>query len=431
MTKNQSTQSFDPLSFLLVFLLLCLVGLFAYALNNHSEVLEPFGFLFLAACGYFVFLRWSFRKRRASAELTDQDLLEKKNLLEADIRKEGEVVESLHKKIRNYSQLKGVSERLGLCLSVEDTTAAICREVNFLFSHGDATVILYEFHTKTGDLGITFSHKNQMQVHLKSKKGDLFDGWVVKTLQPLLVENTRSDFRFDMERNAPEEDRAVGSLVSTPLVVGHKVLGILRVDVPLENHFTVEDLRFLTTIGGLGAVALENAQLYDHVRNLAIRDSLTGLFLRRYLMERLSEEINRQLRHKGEMSLLMLDLDEFKRYNDRFGHTAGDIVLRSLAATLNETFPEPGNVICRWGGEEFCVLLPDCTKSRAAQLAEALRKKVEWQQIMLRRQETNITISVGVAALPKDAQFKEDLIARSDEALLKAKAAGRNRVVLC
>ena len=428
MIKKPNIPSFSPLVVLLVFLFILLVVLFAYALNYHRDFFWIICVLVSMAGIYFVALRRMFRAIKANHELACQDLLEKRNLLEVEIRQEADVVDSIHKKILNYSQLKGVTERLGMCLSVQDTTQAICREVNRLFNHGDMTVILYEFHSKTGELGIAFSHRNQMQIHLKSKRGDLFDTWTVKTLQPLLVENTRSDFRFDMEKIASEENHPVGSLVSVPLVVGHKVLGILRVDVPQENHFTIEELRFLTTVGGLGAVALENAQLYDHVKNLAVRDSLTGLYLRRYLLERITEEINRQLRHKGEMSFLMIDLDEFKQYNDRFGHTAGDIVLRAIANILNETFPEPGNVICRYGGEEFCVLLPDCPKSRAIQLAEALRKKIEWQQIMLRRQKTNVTASVGVAGFPKDAQFKEELIARADAALLLAKQAGRNQV---
>jgi diguanylate cyclase (GGDEF)-like protein len=362
------------------------------------------------------------------AELEKQDAIEKKNLLEIEIRKESEVIDSLMQKIVNYSQLKGLTEKMTLCLSTEDTSKTLSREVSRLFGHAEITAILYLFHARTGELGISSSQKGQMNVDLMAKKGDVFDAWVVKTLQPLLVENAKSDFRFDIDKVTTEEVRPVHSLISVPLLIAHKAIGILRVDSLRENHFRMEDLRFLTTIGDLGAVALDNAQLYEHLQELAIKDSLTGLYLRRYLMDRFPEEMARQLRNKKELSFLMIDLDEFKKYNDRFGHSAGDIVLKMVGAFLADTFKEPGNLVCRYGGEEFCVLLPECPKQKAVQLAESFRKKVEWQSIDLRRQQTHITVSIGVAAFPKDAQLKEELIAKADSALYRAKNAGRNQV---
>src|SRR3989338_2536530 len=199
-----------------------------------------------------------------------------------------------------------------------------------------------------------------MRVNLKSKRGDIFDEWVIKTLQPLLIEDAKSDFRFDLEKFTPEETRAVCSLISVPLVIGNRALGILRVDSSRENYFSTDDLRFLSTIADLGAVAVENAQLYERIEDLAIRDGLTGLYLRRYLLERLGEELSLQLRRKKELSFLMIDLDRFKQYNDQFGHMAGDIVLKTVSGILQETFKEPGNRVCRYGGEEFAVLLPEC-----------------------------------------------------------------------
>jgi diguanylate cyclase (GGDEF)-like protein len=244
-----------------------------------------------------------------------------------------------------------------------------------------------------------------------------------------MVENANNDFRFDAEKNSlQEEDRRYASLISIPLVVGNKVLGILRVDSPYEKRFMTDDLRFLSRIADLGAVALESAQLYEHVQDLAIKDSLTGLYLRRYLMERMSEELPRQLRRKQELTFLMMDLDCFKNYNDRFGHVAGDIVLRKVSEILIKNFKVPGNIICRYGGEEFAVMLPDCSRAEACQLAENFRRDVERAEIFLRRERTPITISIGVASFPSDAQIKEDLIHRADQALYQAKRNGRNQV---
>jgi diguanylate cyclase (GGDEF)-like protein len=247
-------------------------------------------------------------------------------------------------------------------------------------------------------------------------------------MQPLLVEDTKNDYRFDVDKIIGEDTRNILSIISAPLIVGNKALGILRVDSTKEKQFTTEDLRSLTTISDLGAVAIENAQLYERVEQLAIRDSLTGLYLLRYLADRMPTEMSRQLRRNKEMSFLMIDLDKFKQYNDNFGHVAGDIVLKTVSMILTDIFKDPGNLVCRYGGEEFCVMIPDCSKAEAVSLAEKFRRTIEEQSILLRREKTHITVSVGVATYPKDAQTKNDLIQKADEALYKAKNSGRNRV---
>jgi len=248
-------------------------------------------------------------------------------------------------------------------------------------------------------------------------------------MQPLLIDDAKNDYRFDVDKIKAEETRPIRSLLGVSLCVGNKALGIFRIDSPRVNHFRTEDLRFLMTIGDLGAVAIENAQLYEKVEQLAVKDGLTNLYLRRYLYERMPGEISRQLRTKKQLGFLMIDIDHFKQYNDRFGHVAGDIVLRTVGELLAELFSEPGHLVCRYGGEEFCVLLPDCSQKKAVELAEIIREKIEQQTVILRREKTHITISVGVAVFPQDAKSKEELINKADQALYRAKKKGRNCVV--
>ena len=164
------------------------------------------------------------------------------------------------------------------------------------------------------------------------------------------------------------------------------------------------------------------------MEDLAIRDGLTGLYLRRYMQERLNEEMGRELRRGRELCFLMIDLDRFKQYNDSFGHIAGDIVLRTIGTVLLDHFSQPGDLVCRYGGEEFCVLLPDCPKDKAVELANDVRKKILAKEVILRRQKTHVSVSIGVAAFPTDARSKEELIMKADEALYKAKESGRNKV---
>jgi diguanylate cyclase (GGDEF)-like protein len=400
------------------------------ALRQQKIFTMFFAFGLLASIFYLFILHKSIFRLKNETDLIIQDITECRNLVNAEIRQEQQAIISLEEKIVSLSQVKIVTENLGKCLTVEDTSRILSSEVNRLFCKEEATVILYLFHSRTGELGISASQKGQMRVNLKSKKGDVFDKWIVKIMQPLLVEDTHNDYRFDMDKIEQDEPRQIRSLISVPLMVGHKAIGILRVDAPKEKYFSAEDLRFLVTIGDIGAVAMENAQLYEHLEALAIKDSLTGLFLRRHLLDRLAEEISRHIRRHEEMSIVMLDLDHFKKYNDKFGHIAGDIVLKTVADKLLEIFKSDGNLVCRYGGEEFAVVLPNCDKKKAYELTEEFRKALSETPVTLRREKTTITVSAGIASLLEDAQVKDELIHKADKALYEAKMKGRNRICI-
>ena len=160
------------------------------------------------------------------------------------------------------------------------------------------------------------------------------------------------------------------------------------------------------------------------MERLSISDSLTGLHNRRYLTQRLSEELVRSYRHKGSFSVLMADVDEFKKYNDAFGHPAGDEVLKKVAAILLSS-TRSMDCTSRYGGEEFAVLLTGTAGDAAAEVAERIRARVEAQEFAGRR----ITLSIGIAEFPEHGQTADEVMASADEALYAAKRAGRNRVI--
>jgi len=204
------------------------------------------------------------------------------------------------------------------------------------------------------------------------------------------------------------------------------VEGIMLVDgpEPIDN----ETVTMLSIIAhGVGA-AISNSKKYSQVLRESIRDDLTGLHNRRYLNERLLEEIEKSHRYGGSLSLLIGDIDHFKLINDQYGHPAGDMVLRLVAGVFVRELRR-SDLIARYGGEEFAVVLLDCSQERAKKIAEELRRAVG-EAALPGLGETRVTISFGGVSLTKDTTTLEGLIGRADKALYSAKAQGRNRVCL-
>ena len=177
--------------------------------------------------------------------------------------------------------------------------------------------------------------------------------------------------------------------------------------------------------------ALTNAHKYDAIRRQVVTDHLTRLYNRRFFMSRAAEEIERSLRHQAPLSVLMIDIDHFKEFNDTYGHATGDRVLQTVAQAMQDVLRKP-DICARHGGEEFAVLLPDTPGENALFVADRVRRTLSGTRYtgLGLPAEANITISVGVATCPRDATDLDTLMELSDKALYRAKAAGRDRVVL-
>jgi diguanylate cyclase (GGDEF)-like protein len=177
--------------------------------------------------------------------------------------------------------------------------------------------------------------------------------------------------------------------------------------------------------------ALTNAHKYDAIRRQVVTDHLTHLYNRRYFMKRAGEEIERSLRHQEPLSVLMVDIDHFKAFNDTYGHATGDRVLQTVARAMQDALRKP-DICARHGGEEFAVLLPKTPGENAYYVAERVRRTLSGTRYtgLGLPAEANITISVGVATCPRDATELDALMELADKALYRAKAAGRDQVVL-
>lgn len=329
---------------------------------------------------------------------------------------------SFTEKLKRYSRLKETVEALSASLSLDEVSRLITEKVRTTVNK-PGRVLLFIVDTEKQELMLFASHGSS---RVKAKRGDMFDHWVLRHRKSLIIEDVCKDFRFPPHEEEPSGE-VFRSVISAPLVSENKVIGVLRMDSPEGFAYTQDDLRILDILSDLGALALQNAHLYSKTQELAIKDSLTGLAVRRYFTDRLKEEVKRSARKGTKLSVLMIDIDRFKDYNDLYGHLSGDLVLKHLSGILSSSMKE-GDVVARYGGEEFVFLMCGRGKAQALAEAEKIRAAVKNAPLKLRRQDANITVSIGVSYYPEDTLLEEELIRMADDRLYKAKADGRDKV---
>jgi len=243
-----------------------------------------------------------------------------------------------------------------------------------------------------------------------------------------------TDLRISGRKPAPAERRyKTNSFISYPITISGRKVGVLNItDKTGGGTYNEVDLSLLEIIGPQVALALERAEWQERATEfqlMSITDSLTGLPNRRYLEERLAEELNRSKRYDYPMSFLMIDIDDFKAYNDKNGHQAGDVALQITAHCLKGAL-RAADVASRYGGEEFCILLPQTAMAEAGVIADRIRHRVATTTFPHGKSQTlgYVTISVGVSTFTKNIETSENIIAAADRALYQAKSLGKDRV---
>jgi diguanylate cyclase (GGDEF)-like protein len=212
------------------------------------------------------------------------------------------------------------------------------------------------------------------------------------------------------------------TFAAIPLSSQNKFVGILTIDNLSRADFD----RFLI-VAMQFALEMKKVLLYETVEELAITDSLTGLYTRRYFFDRFDEELQRSERHGFKFSFLMIDIDDFKKCNDTYGHLVGDAVLKE-AAHIAKASTREIDLIARYGGEEFSIILPETDRAGAMLVAERIRKRIEDNIFKAYDEKLNMTVSVGISVYPDDSQKMPDLIEDADKALYAAKSSGKNIV---
>ena len=258
------------------------------------------------------------------------------------------------------------------------------------------------------------------EVELES---DRLAALLAREKKPVWVDSIGEQDHFAKLRNL-----AIQSFVFLPFLVQDRTIGFLCSFSTSDKFIDQEEFSNFQVFCNQISIGLQKSLLYEKVQKLSITDGLTKLYSHRYFKQRLEEELVLAQRYAASLSLLILDIDHFKHYNDTYGHVAGDHVLMEVARILKDQ-SEVAHQAARYGGEEMVLVAPETTKEQAMELAEKIRKAVENYSFSVGKETTRVTVSIGVATFPQDAHSSLDLIGKADKALYAAKNRGRNRIV--
>lgn len=339
--------------------------------------------------------------------------------------------EELGAKSVEFQVLRETSTRFLTCLQPEDVFEAILEEAQRLTGAQKGSLMLAT--DGTGELRIRSVNGLHERVveKLRVASGRGIAGQVFATGKAIVVSNLEKDDRFQRRNRARYTTK---SFLSLPIFLEGRTAGVLNLaDKKSGDVFSEQDLRLLQTMAAQATIAMERSTYYSQsveLRKISITDPLTGLLNRRYFHERLAEEADRATRHGHSLSLILIDIDNFKDYNDANGHPAGDRALVLVGRALRSSI-RAIDVVSRFGGEEFAVILPETRIEGALEIGERIRREIEGLYFPGEEHlpKGRLTISLGLAGFPDDAQDMKNLIQRADRALYLAKAQGRNRIV--
>ncbi len=294
-------------------------------------------------------------------------------------------------------------------------------------------VSVYLLDDPRENLELSYSRGLSVEGPLSLQPGQGTPGKIVESGEHIQIHDLGLFYEtMDDFIHVPGEEKRAGSYIGTALKVRDTTIGVIGIDHPKKYGLTVDDMDFMAILSHQIAAGIEKAHLFETIEHLSQHDGLTGLYNHRVFQERLRQELARRDRTPEPLTLIMLDIDHFKQFNDNFGHQAGDTVLKELSQLLTlQCRRVATDICCRYGGEEFTIIMPGLTQLNAAATAERIRDAVERHPFSIRSRSSDIkvTVSLGVACISgKDVITPEALIKKADEALYRSKENGRNCV---
>ncbi|MBD2103431.1 diguanylate cyclase [Leptolyngbya sp. FACHB-261] len=358
-----------------------------------------------------------------SADITERKQMEQA-LQQANEKLTGWVSElELHN--REISLLGQMNELLQACLSTEEAYGAISRLVQPLFPGSSGAVFTISASKRLVEAASTWG-----SALLSQKLFAPNECWALRRGRSHVVAAPQGSpcCQHLHSSDNPPSDNAES--ICVPMMARGEALGLLYLNSATGGQLTIGQQRLAVTVAEQIALALANLKLHETLQHQSIRDPLTGLFNRRYMEESLERELHRSQRKQQPVGIIMLDVDNFKRFNDTYGHEAGDEVLRELGLFLRK-YTRGSDIACRYGGEELTLILPEACLETTRERAEQLREGIKHLHVQHRRQVLGVvTLSLGVAVVPDHGLSSEAVLQAADAALYRAKALGRDRVVI-
>lgn len=338
----------------------------------------------------------------------------------------------LNKTLHNLSILYNISQAVNFIDDLKRLISVILDKAIDTVNAEKGSLMLYDQSDNTLQVKVVYGLKDKKHeddinnglVECQKIKPDVGIAGKVYTEKRSIITNLGGrDPRF----NQFDSDNNVSSLICVPLIAKGECIGIINITNKKNGKlFNKKDLEFIEALANQAAIAVDNAQLYE----LATKDGLTKLYIHRHFYFLLESEIKRVQRYHHVLSLIMLDIDDFKKVNDTYGHLVGDMVLKEIATTIQKTIRHV-DIPARYGGEEFTIILPETAAINAVTIAERLRQKIG--EIAVRVDENTIirpTVSIGIAEYPNAADNIKDLIDYADKALYMSKENGKNCIHL-
>jgi len=285
----------------------------------------------------------------------------------------------------------------------------------------DRSISKLTLHTSFG-MRINISH-----VKTSFKFGEDIFGEALMFEKTIHVPDVKKEKRYKFFNDGTD----TGSFLVLPLLLlKNQPVGVISLYRTETNSFKKDEISLFNKIANEISKVVDKTLLFRQTKELSITDDLTGLYNRRYFNERIDREVQRSRRYKRPLTILMIDIDYFKIYNDINGHLMGDEILKRVGHTLEDNVRK-ADILARYGGEEFVVILPEIDKAHALLVAEKLRSTIELKKFLREENQPNgkLTISLGIASLHEDSLNTKELMDFADRALYKAKAEGRNRIV--
>ncbi len=329
-----------------------------------------------------------------------------------------ETVNKLERRDREATLLREMGETLQVCNHIQEALQVIINFGNLLFPNSNGTFFMANESQKIVESVCAWAEG------VSSEPVFSYDEcWALKRNQLHSVVSGSTDLVCSHMSTSFK-----GSYIGVPLAVSGEMIGLLHVEWPDQRAIDQETREFVQNVGELVSLSISNIRLRETLRNQSIRDPLTGVFNRRYMEETLSREISRATRKKALIGIMMMDIDHFKKFNDNYGHEAGDVVLKEVSQLVQSAIRRE-DILCRYGGEEFIVILPDANREVTAQRAELLRQKISTLKLEHdNRPLGSITMSIGVSVFPENGEAGDDIVQAADKALYRAKEEGRNQV---